>query len=67
ENTGWSINAAYTIGNFKPSIVYSKRGDAKIDGARYSLGASQWAAAVDYTLSKNTLVQVGYGELKDNK
>ncbi|MEN3031566.1 porin [Chromobacterium amazonense] len=67
ENTTWALNAAYTIGNFKPSIVYSKRGDAKIDGTRYSLGASQWAAAVDYTLSKNTLVQVGYGERKDNK
>ncbi|MBP4050277.1 porin [Chromobacterium violaceum] len=67
ENTGWAINAAYTIGNFKPSIVYSKRGDAKIDGVRYSLGASQWAAALDYTLSKRTMVQVGYGELKENK
>ncbi|OHX14461.1 hypothetical protein BI347_13820 [Chromobacterium sphagni] len=67
ENTTWAINAAYTIGNFKPSVVYSKRGDAKIDGTRYSLGASQWAAALDYTLSKNTLVQVGYGERKDNK
>ncbi|QEL54679.1 porin [Chromobacterium paludis] len=67
ENATWALNAAYTIGNFKPSVVYSKRGDAKVDGVRYSLGGSQWAAALDYTMSKHTLVQVGYGERKDSK
>ncbi|POZ60556.1 porin [Chromobacterium alticapitis] len=67
ENTTWALNAAYTIGNFKPSVVYSKRGDAKVDGVRYSLGGNQWAAALDYTMSKNTMVEVGYGERKDNK
>ncbi|UTH73004.1 porin [Chromobacterium sp. IIBBL 290-4] len=67
ENTTWAINAAYSFGNFKPSVVYSQRGNAKIDGVRYDLGAKQWAAALDYTVSKRTLVQVGYGQLKENK
>ncbi|KUM03906.1 porin [Chromobacterium subtsugae] len=67
ENTTWAINAAYAFGNFKPSVVYSKRGDAKVDGVRYSLGATQWAAALDYTVSKRTLLQAGYGQVKENR
>ncbi|WP_047239118.1 porin, partial [Chromobacterium subtsugae] len=67
ENTTWAINAAYAFGNFKPSVVYSKRNDAKIDGVRYALGATQWAAALDYTVSKRTLLEAGYGQVKENK
>ncbi|KJH68683.1 porin [Chromobacterium violaceum] len=66
ENTGWALNAAYTIGNFKPSILFSKRNDAKVDGVRYSLGATQWAIGLDYTLSKRTLLEAGYGQVKEN-
>lgn len=66
KNTGWALNVAYTFGNIKPSLVYSKRGDAKIDGTRYDLGATQVAAAVDYTISKQTMVQVGYGQVKQD-
>ncbi|MGC0151264.1 porin [Chromobacterium vaccinii] len=67
ENQTWAVNLAYAFGNFKPSIVYSKRGDAKVDGVRYSLGATQWAAALDYTVSKRTLLQAGYGQVKENR
>ncbi|AXE36553.1 porin [Chromobacterium phragmitis] len=67
ENTGWALNAAYTIGKFKPSIVYSKRDNAKVDGTRYTLGASQWALGLDYTLSKSTLLEAGYGQVKENR
>ncbi|MCD4484389.1 porin [Chromobacterium vaccinii] len=66
ENTSWALNAAYTIGNFKPSIVYSKRNDAKVDGIRYSTGATQWALGLDYTVSKRTLLEAGYGQIKEN-
>ncbi|MEO9383877.1 porin [Chromobacterium phragmitis] len=67
ENTAWALNAAYTIGKFKPSIVYSKRDNAKVDGTRYTLGASQWALGLDYTLSKSTLLEAGYGQVKENR
>jgi len=62
----WAINAAYTIGAFKPSFVYSKRSGVKVDGQSQDWGASQWAAAVDYSLSKRTMVQAGYGQVKEN-
>ncbi|OWY38664.1 hypothetical protein CEK28_11235 [Xenophilus sp. AP218F] len=66
KNTSWAINIAYAFGNFKPSIVYSKRDNAKINGVRYQLGATQYAAAVDYTVSKRTMLQAGYGQVKEN-
>ncbi|PXX43421.1 porin [Aquitalea magnusonii] len=63
----WALNAAYTIGAFKPSFVYSKRSSVKVDGQSQDWGASQWAAALDYTLSKRTMVEAGYGQVKEDK
>lgn len=66
-STAWALNAAYTFGAFKPSIIYSKRSSVKVDGMDQDWGASQWAAAVDYTLSKSTMLEAGYGQIKENQ
>ncbi|NWK78589.1 porin [Aquitalea sp. LB_tupeE] len=63
----WAVNAAYTLGAFKPSFVYSKRSNGKVDGQSQDWGATQWAAALDYSLSKRTMVEAGYGQVKENK
>ncbi|WP_199102224.1 porin [Aquitalea sp. ASV11] len=63
----WAVNVAYTIGAFKPSFVYSKRSSVKVDGQSQDWGATQWAAALDYSLSKRTMVEAGYGQVKEDK
>ncbi|WP_293765038.1 porin [uncultured Aquitalea sp.] len=66
-SNSWAINAAYTFGAFKPSFVYSKRQSVKVDGNSQDWGATQWAAALDYTVSKRTMVEAGYGQVKEDK
>lgn len=39
----------------------------KVDGQSQDWGATQWAAAVDYSLSKRTMLQAGYGQVKEDK
>lgn len=66
ENHTWALNVGYTFGNFKPYIVYSKRGNAKVDGQTKDWGATQWAGAVDYTVTKRTMLEAGYGRVTQN-
>ena len=63
----WALKAAYTLGDFTPSLLYSKRSHVKVDGQSLDWGADQYAAAVDYKLSKRSLLEAGYGHLKEKQ
>lgn len=63
----WAVKAAYTVGNFTPSLLYSQRRNVKVDGQSLNWGASQLAAAVDYQLSKRSVLEAGYGRVKEKR
>lgn len=67
KNQSWAINAAYTIGAFKPNFVYSKRKNPTVDSSVQDWGAKQWAVGLDYTVSKRTMLEGGYGQITNNK
>jgi predicted porin len=67
KNESWAINVAYTMGNWKPNFVYSVRKNPTVDGTTQDWGAKQWALGVDYTVSKHTMLEAGYGEVKNNQ
>ncbi|UTH73005.1 porin [Chromobacterium sp. IIBBL 290-4] len=68
QNHDWALNAGYTIGNYTPWAMFSRRGDAKVDGARIeNSSANQWALALDYKASKATLLRAGFGQIKQGE
>jgi predicted porin len=67
QNQTWAFNIAYTMGNWKPNFVYSKRKNPTVDGNAMDWGAQQCALGLDYTISKHTMFEAGYGQIKENK
>lgn len=61
-----AISAAYRLGNFKPMALYSHRGKVRMDGQSLNWSANQWAAGVEYKLSKRTRLSAGYGQVRQN-
>lgn len=66
KNQGWGFNVAYTMGNWKPNLQYSKRKNPTVDGSTQDWGAKQWGVSLEYSLSKQTLLAVGYGQVTNN-
>jgi predicted porin len=62
----WAVYAAYTLGAFKPQIEYSQRKNASVDGISVNTGARDISVALDYTLSKETFFEGGYGQVTEN-
>lgn len=67
KNQTWALNAAYSIGNWKPSLVVSKRKNPTVDGSVKDWGAKQWAVGLDYSVSKRTMLQAAYGQVINNQ
>ena len=61
-----ALSASYQLGAFKPMVLYSHRGRVYMDGQHLNWSANQWAAGVEYTLSKRSLLQAGYGAVRQN-
>ena len=61
-----ALSAGYQLGAFKPMLQYSHRGRVYMDGQHLNWSANQWAAGVEYTLSKRSLLQAGYGAVRQN-
>ncbi|WP_159879404.1 MULTISPECIES: porin [Aquitalea] len=61
-----AVSAAYRIGNFKPMALYSHRGKVRMDGQSLNWSANQWAAGVEYSMSKRTRLNAGYGQVRQN-
>lgn len=61
-----AVSAGYRMGNFKPMALYSHRGKVRMDGQSLNWSANQWAAGVEYTVSKRTRLSAGYGQVRQN-
>ncbi|MBV8680799.1 MAG: porin, partial [Aquitalea sp.] len=62
----FALSASYRLGNFKPLLLYSHRGHVDMDGKRMNWAANQWALGTEYALSKRSLLQAGYGQVRQN-
>lgn len=67
SSNSWVVYTSYQIGAWKPFLVYSKRQNPSFNGQDLDAGAKQWAAAVEYAVSKRTTVQASYGKVTHNE
>ncbi|MCG9105394.1 porin [Laribacter hongkongensis] len=58
-----TLTAAYTIGNWTPRMIYTKGWNIKANGVTQNdTGYQQYIAAVDYTLSKRTMLELSFAQ-----
>ena len=58
-----TLTAAYTIGNWTPRLIYTKGWNIKANGVKQNdTGYQQYIAAVDYTLSKRTMLELSFAQ-----
>ena len=54
---------SYTIGNWTPRMIYTKGWNIKANGVTQNdTGYQQYIAAVDYTLSKRTMLELSFAQ-----
>ncbi|MCL2345817.1 MAG: porin, partial [Desulfobulbus sp.] len=68
KRSAWSLGVAHTFGNNTLGLQYARSGDTSVSGGPdFNDSTRIWTLAYQYALSKRTMLQARYSDLKNDR